>query len=251
MDYTINKLAKLAGVSSRTLRYYEEIDLLSPSRMSTNGYRIYTQQEIDRLQQILFYRELGVSLEKIKNILLSEDFDRKKTLKSHLSVLLERRKQLNLLIDNVKKTMKFMEGKIVMSNQEKFKGFLKKMVDDNECEYGDEIRKKYGNASVDFFNKKILDMSKERYIELEKLTDELNITLKAAFEQGDPSSELAKKACELHKKWLCFYWNNCTKEAHIGLTQMYVDDPRFTAYYDKIEVGCAKFLRDAVYVYYK
>ncbi len=75
MKYTINKLAKLAGVSTRTLRYYDEIGLLRPARMSSNGYRVYGQKEVDRLQQILFYRELGVPLEEIKKILSSKEFD--------------------------------------------------------------------------------------------------------------------------------------------------------------------------------
>jgi len=66
---------------------------------------------------------------------------------------------------------------------------------------------------------------------------------------GDPSSELAQKACEIHKKWLCYFWDSYSKEAHLGVTQMYVDDPRFTEYYDKIVPGCAVFLRDAVNIY--
>lgn len=75
MEYSINKLAKLAGVSTRTLRYYDEIGLLSPERISSNGYRVYGQKEVDLLQQILFYRELGVSLDEIKNIVWSKDYD--------------------------------------------------------------------------------------------------------------------------------------------------------------------------------
>lgn len=251
MEYTINKLAKMAGVSTRTLRYYDELGLLSPTRSSSNGYRIYGQKEIDRLQQILFYRELGVQLEEIKNILSSKSFDKKAALENHLSALLDRRQQLDLLIANVEKTLKSMKGEIKMSNQEKFEGFLQTIVDDNERKYGKEARAKYGNKSVDHSNAKVLGMSKKQYGDLEKLTIELNETLKAAFEQGDPASELAQKACELHKKWLCYYWHNYSKEAHIGVTQMYVDDPRFTEYYDKIAVGCAEFLRDAVLIYCK
>ncbi|AEG59701.1 MerR family transcriptional regulator [Desulforamulus ruminis] len=251
MEYTVNKLAKLAGVSTRTLRYYDELGLLSPARISSNGYRIYGQKEIDRLQQILFYRELGVPLEEIRNILASKDFNGLSALESHLSALLARRKQLDLLIANVEKTVKAMKGEIVMSDQEKFEGFLQKLVDDNEQQYGKEVRAKYGDESVNRSNAKVLNMSKEQYVELEKLTAELNETLKAAFEQGDPTGELAQKTCELHKKWLCFYWDDYSKEAHIGVTQMYVDDPRFTAYYDKIAPGCAAFLRDAVAIYCK
>ncbi|HCD44931.1 MAG TPA: MerR family transcriptional regulator [Lachnoclostridium sp.] len=251
MEYTINKLAKLAGVSTRTLRYYDELGLLSPARVSSNGYRIYGQKEIDRLQQILFYRELGVSLEEIRNILASKDFDGLSALESHLTALLARREQLNLLVANVEKTIKTMKGEMIMSDQEKFEGFLQKLVDHNERKYGEEARAKYGDEHVNRSNTKVLNMSKEQYIELEKLTADLDETLKAAFEQGDPASELAQKACELHKKWLCFYWDDYSKEAHKGVTQMYVDDPRFTAYYDKIVPGCAAFLRDAVAIYCK
>ena len=249
MEYTINKLAKLAGVSTRTLRYYDELGLLSPARVSSNGYRIYGQKEIDRLQQILFYRELGVSLEEIRSILASRNFDGLSALESHLSALLARREQLDLLVANVEKTIKAMKGEIIMSDQEKFEGFIQKLVDDNEQQYGEEAREKYGDERVNRSNAKVLNMSREQYTELEKLTEDLSETLKAAFEQGDPAGELAQKACELHKRWLCFYWDDYSKEAHMGIAQMYVDDPRFTAYYDKIVPGCAVFLRDAVAVY--
>ena len=251
MEYTINKLAKLAGISTRALRYYDELGLLSPARVSSNGYRIYGQKEIDRLQQILFYRELGVSLEEIRNILASKDFDGLSALESHLTALLARREQLNLLVANVEKTIKTMKGEMIMSDQEKFEGFLQKLVDHNEHQYGEEARAKYGDERVNRSNAKVLNMSKEQFTELERLTEDLNETLKAAFEQGDPASELAQKAFELHKKWLCFYWDDYNKEAHKGVTQMYVDDPRFTAYYDKIAPGCAAFLRDAVAIYCK
>lgn len=249
MEYTINKLAKLAGVSTRTLRYYDELGLLSPARVSSNGYRIYGQKEIDRLQQILFYRELGVSLEEIRSILSSKDFDGLSALESHLSALLARREQMALLVANVEKTIKAMKGEIIMNDQEKFEGFIQKLVDDNEQQYGEEARAKYGDERVNRSNAKVLNMSREQYMELEKLTEDLNETLKLAFEQGDPAGELAQKACELHKRWLCFYWDDYSKEAHMGITQMYVDDPRFTAYYDKIAPGCAAFLRDAVAIY--
>jgi DNA-binding transcriptional MerR regulator len=251
MEYTINKLAKLAGISTRTLRYYDEFELLSPIRMNSNGYRIYGQKEVDRLQQILFYRELGVPLEEIKKIISAKDFDSVAALQSHLTALLAKREQLDSLIINVEKTIKAAKGETTLSDIEKFDGFMQKLVDDNERQYGEEIREKYGDEAVDRSNAKVRGMTKEQYAETEKLSLALNETLKAAFEQGDPASALAQKACELHKKWLCGFWDHYSKEAHIGVTQMYVDDPRFTAYYDKIAVGCAAFLRDAVLIYCK
>lgn len=251
MEYTINKLAKLAGVSTRTLRYYDEFGLLSPVRMSSNGYRIYGQKEVDQLQQILFYRELGVPLDEIKKILSSKDFDGQGALESHLLALRAKRKQLDLLIANVEKTINAVKGESTMSDQEKFDGFIHKLVDNNERQYGEEVRAKYGDDAVDRSNAKVMGMSKEQYAKVEKLSAQVNETLKAAFEEGDPASDLARKACELHREWLLCFWDQYSKEAHIGITQMYVDDPRFTAYYDKIAVGSAEFLRDAVLNYYK
>jgi len=248
MEYRIKQLAELSGVSTRTLRYYDEIGLLSPSRKHGNGYRIYESEEVNLLQQILFYRELGVSLDDIKKIVWSKEYNREAALKDHLQQLMEKRENINRLIANVEKTIKELKGEIIMNDQEKFEGFIKKQIDDNEKQYGEEIRSKYGNDKVDRANNKLMGMSKEQHSELKNLTDELNETLKAAFEQGDPSSELAQKTYELHKKWLCFYWDSYNKEAHMGVAQMYVDDSRFTKYYDKIAVGCAAFLRDVVFI---
>lgn len=246
MEYSINKLSKLAGVSARTLRYYDELGLLTPARISSNGYRIYGPEEVDSLQQILFYRELGMPLEDIRQLVLSGDFDPKTALENHLAALNRKREQLDLLIANVQKTIAAMKGEAIMSDNEKFEGFKQNLLDENEKKYGAEVREKYGESVVEASNGKFMAMTQEQYAEVEKLSAELNETLKAAFLQGDPSSDLAQRACALHKRWLCYFWDNYSKEAHIGVTQMYVDDPRFREYYDKIAVGCAEFLRDAV-----
>src|SRR5690606_1876664 len=111
MEYTVQKLAKLAGVSTRTLRYYDEIGILKPARINSSGYRIYGQAEVDKLQQILFYRELGVQLESIKEILSSPSFHAVNALKEHRAKLLEKRQQLDLLIANVDKTIASKEGR--------------------------------------------------------------------------------------------------------------------------------------------
>ncbi|MED1947274.1 MULTISPECIES: MerR family transcriptional regulator [Brevibacillus] len=249
MEYTVQKLGLLAGVSTRTLRYYDEIDLLKPARINSSGYRIYGQQEVDRLQQILFYRELGVSLEEIKEILNSPTFDADRALREHREKLLERRAQLDALIANVDLTLAQREGTKTMSDKQKFEGFKQKLVDDNEAQYGEEIRAKYGSDLVDKSNQKIKGMTEQEYAALEQLNEELHETLAQAFATGDPAHELAQKAADLHRQWLSFYWDSYSKEAHAGVAQMYVDDPRFTAYYDKEQPGVAAFLRDAVTIY--
>ncbi|ASJ54767.1 MerR family transcriptional regulator [Brevibacillus formosus] len=249
MEYTVQKLGLLAGVSTRTLRYYDEIDLLKPARINSSGYRIYGQQEVDRLQQILFYRELGVSLEEIKEILDSPTFDADRALREHREKLLERRAQLDALIANVDLTLAQREGTKTMSDKQKFEGFKQKLIDDNESQYGEEIRAKYGNDQVDKSNQKIKGMTEQEYAALEQLNEELHETLAQAFATGDPAHELAQKAADFHRQWLSFYWDSYSKEAHAGVAQMYVDDPRFTAYYDKDQPGVAEFLRDAVAIY--
>jgi DNA-binding transcriptional MerR regulator len=249
MEYTIQKLASLAGVSTRTLRYYDEIGILKPARINSSGYRIYGQEEVNRLQQILFYRELGVGLDSIKEIVTAPSFDGAKALREHREKLLEKREQLDLLIANVDKTIALTEGRITMSNKEKFEGFKKKMIEDNEKKYGKEIRDKYGKESVEASNAKVMNMTEEQYQEVTALAEQIHTTLAEAFKTGDPAGELAQKAANLHKQWLTYYWKDYSKEAHAGLAQMYVDDERFTAYYDKEQPGTAVFLRDAIHIY--
>jgi len=249
MEYTVQKLGKMAGVSTRTLRYYDEIGILKPARTNSSGYRIYGQAEVDRLQQILFYRELGVSLECIKAIVTSPSFDGVKALREHCEKLLLKRKQLDLLIANVEKTIAFTEGGVKMTDKEKFEGFKQKMIEDNEKKYGKEIREKYGSDTVEKSNKKLMNMTQEEYDKVTKLAEEQMKTLAEAFKTGDPAGELAQKAADLHRQWLTFYWDSYSKEAHAGLAEMYVKDERFTAYYDKEQPGTAKFLRDAILIY--
>jgi DNA-binding transcriptional MerR regulator len=249
MEYTVQKLASMAGVSTRTLRYYDEIGILKPARISSSGYRIYGQSEVDTLQQILFYRELGLSLDQIKDIINDPAFDGKQALTEHRQQLLEKRDQLDVLIANVEKTIAAKEGRITMSNKEKFEGFKKKLIDDNEKKYGKEIREKYGDEKVDQSNAAMMNMTQEQYEEVTALAEQVNQTLAEAFKTGDPAGGLAQKAADLHKKWLTYYWKEYSKEAHAGLAQMYVDDERFTAYYDKEQPGTAQFLRDAILIY--
>lgn len=249
MEYTIQKLAQLAGISTRTLRYYDEIDLLKAARMNSSGYRIYGQKEVDRLQQIMFYRKLGFPLETIKEIMANPLFDERKALQDHLKHLLEKRKQIDLLIKNVHHTIENLEGRRNMTDQEKFIGFKKQLIEENEKKYGKEIREKYGDTTVDASNAKLMNLSEKEYAEVTELAESINKLLAEAMKTQDPTGELAQKVADMHKQWLTYYWNDYSKEAHQGLAQMYVDDKRFKAYYDKIAPDAAEFLRDAIFVY--
>lgn len=249
MEYTIQKLGKLAGISTRTLRYYDEIGILKPARINSSGYRIYGEVEVDRLQQILFYKTLGFSLDTIKEIITDPTFNKMDALREHKKHLFARRRQLDDLIANVDKTIAATEGRVTMKDSEKFQGFKEKMIEDNERKYGKEIREKYGDDVVDKSNETFKKLSKEDYDKMVELEKQIRITLKEAFQEGDPAGELAQKAAALHKEWISMSWGQYSKEAHAGLAQMYVDDERFTAYYDKEQPGTAAFLRDAIHIY--
>jgi DNA-binding transcriptional MerR regulator len=249
MEYTVQALGKLAGVSTRTLRYYDEIDLLKPARINSSGYRIYGQKEVDRLQQILFYRELDVPLETIKKMMASPSFDVKEALKEHHEKLLAKQKQLIQLIGNVEKTMKTLEGRMTMSDKEKFEGFKSKLVSDNEAKYGTEIREKYGDEIIDQSNAKLMNMTEEDYRHMIEIENKLFSTLKEALKEGNPAGKTAQNAADLHRQWLTFNWPEYKKEAHAGLADMYIADERFTAYYDKVQVGATAFLREAILIY--
>ena len=138
-----------------------------------------------------------------------------------------------------------------MSDKEKFEGFKQQLIDENEKKYGEEIRAKYGDTAVDESNAKLHGLTKEQYDAGERLLVELEETLKAAFDTKDPTGELAQKACDLHRQWLCVYYPKYSKEYHMGLGEMYVADERFKANYEKLAPGCTEFFRDAINHYCK
>ena len=250
MEYSSNKLSKMSGVSARTLRHYDDIGLLKPARIASSKYRIYGQAEVDTLQQILLYRELGFALDDIKKLLSAPGFDREQAFLSHLAELHIKRARLDGLILSVTKSIAAMKGETSMSDKEKFEGFKQTLVDENEQKYGAEIRKKYGDQAMDEYNNRIKGLTQAQYDEAERLSDALEDALKTAIAIGDPANEQAQKACELHRKWLCVFGSSqYSQEYHRSLGEMYVADERFKAHYEKIAPGCAEFLRDAINIY--
>lgn len=143
-----------------------------------------------------------------------------------------------------------MEGKGMMTDKEKFEGFKSSLIKENEEAYGQEARALYGDHFEES-NNLIRQMDPEAYNEMETLNDEMLALFKLAFDLDDPSSDEAQMACGMHKKWLQYYWSHYSKEAHLGLVEMYVADSRFSEYYDKIKKGLALFIRDAMKVYLK
>ena len=249
MEYSSNKLSKMSGVSARTLRHYDDIGLLKPLRTAATGYRIYGQKEVDILQQLLFYKELGFALKDIKVLLSDPGFNREQAFLNHLAELHLKRKRLDSLIQNVTKSIAAMKGETKMLDKEKFEGFKQVLIDENEQKYGAEIRERYGEQAVKESNSHLKGLTQVQYDKSEQLRLEMEKSLKAALETGDPSGDEAQKACDLHRQWLCVFYQNYSKEYHKGLAEMYIADERFKAHYDKIAHGCARFLYDAINIY--
>lgn len=239
----------MAGISTRTLRYYDEIGMLKPKRISSNGYRIYGKDEINKLQQILFYREFDMKLLKILEILTDKDYDRERILRDHRRNLMEKRKQIDLFIPNLDESIDEMEGRVKMKDKDKFQGFKEKLVRDNEEKYGKEIREKYGDQVIEDSNKKVMGQTKEQFEQGEELGGEINVKLYQAMDKRDPSSKEAKEVARLHHEWLMLYWPAYSKEAHMGLAMMYVEDEGFRDFYDQGKEGAADFLRRIIEVY--
>ena len=247
MEYSIKELSELAGISARTLRYYDEIGLLLPLRTNDAGYRFYGEKEVELLQQILFYRERGLGLEQIRNIVYQNDFDILSALYGHLEELENQKKRLDGLISIVKKTIRMKKGEVEMSDKERFEIFKEKIIQEHEKNYGEEVRQKYGDDSMKEAKQKIKNMTQADYERYQNLGNEILMRLKEAVVGGvSPESEEGKRIVLLHKEWLGGTWRTYSKQAHKGLSEMYVMDERFTAYYDREVQGCAEFLRKAV-----
>src|SRR5699024_6134244 len=175
------------GISVRTLHYYDEIGLLTPDEVTISGYRIYSEESLQALQQILFFRELGFPLKKIKEIIHDPTFNKKEALELQRSMLADKKKQLNQLIQTIDKTLLNMKGEIEMTNEEKFTGF-----DFDKNPYEKEARKRWGNEAVDGSNAHLENQSKEERKAFEEKFNEIYRNL-AAIRDEQPDSEIAQE----------------------------------------------------------
>jgi DNA-binding transcriptional MerR regulator len=220
MHYTINQLAKLSGVTVRTLRFYDEISLLKPAYIADNGYRYYQKKELLLLQQILFFRELGFELKDIKKIILQSDFDRLETLFLHKKVLKRNILRTNQLIKTIDKTIQHLEDKQAMNEKELFKGFdIKK-----QTEYEQYLVKRFGDTTKDHITQSYKNMKKMSTSDWDHLkkefTDictELSILQKEHYKTDDAHVQAIIKR---HYEWLKHFWIP-NRESYTGMGQGY------------------------------
>ncbi|MDQ0417167.1 DNA-binding transcriptional MerR regulator [Croceifilum oryzae] len=234
----VKEVADLVGVSVRTLHHYDEIGLLVPDETTESGYRLYSNENLELLQQILFFKELGFSLQTIKEIVHSPTFDRQEALQMHHQTLLEKRNRLDKMIQTVEKTIQHDKGEIQMTTEEKFEGF-----DFRSNPYEREARERWGDEAVNRSNEKVAQMGPK----IQKEMNDLYFSL-ASIRHMSPDSEEAQSAIA---KWydLLQSFGNYTPEAFRSLGEMYVSDKRFTKNIDRFGEGLAMFMREAMGVY--
>jgi len=241
--YTVRQLAKMAGVSVRTLHHYDQIGLLKPTKVGDNGYRYYGEESLLKLQQILFYRELEMPLEDIRKIMGRRDFDVPAALESHKAELEKRIDRLIRLMETVDSTLLHLKGQKEMSKKQLFEAFS----DEQQAEYEKEVMQKYDPETVKASIKKWKNYTAA---DKQRIGDEGNAAYEAilaAIPKGASSPE-SQAGVELWRKHMDYFWTPNLDQL-VGLAEMYNDDPRFKANFDKIDPRLAEFMREAVRIY--
>ena len=243
MTFSIKEIADLAGVSTRTLRYYDELGLLEPAEIGANGYRYYDHANLLRLQQILFLRELDVPLKKIKEIMDQPDFNMVESLEQHRSSLEERAERLLTLIDTIDLTIAMLHGVVKMTEGELFMGF-------DETKYEEEVGERWGETE------KFAESQKRwsSYTEDQKSAikkEGARITARMVGELPDisPDDPEVQAAVGDYLAYLNQHFYECDADFLRSLADMWVEDPRFSLNYERIRPGGAAFAREAVQIY--
>ena len=243
MSLTVKQLSTLAGVSPRTLHYYDAIGLLRPESLGANGYRYYEAGSVLRLQQILFYRELGLPLKAIGKILDRPDFDPLQALESHRAALRSQARRLERLLETVDATILHMKGTRKMSDKQLFAAFS----DEQQEEYARQAEQMYDRETVRASNRKWKAYSAEQKQAILEEGGRIYTDLIAAMPKGAESPEV--QACIEH--WRAHMSNFWTPDLDqlVGLAELYNADPRFKANFDQIHPRLAEFMRQAVGIY--
>jgi len=241
--FTVKELSRLAGITPRTLHYYDEIGLLKPTRVGDNGYRYYGEEALLRLQQILLYRQLDMPLDSIQSIMGRRDFDVLSALEGHKQELRKRIAQMERLVDTVDDTILHLKGKKEMSQKQLFEAFN----EEQQAEYEKEAMQMYDPAIVKASNQKWRNYTLS---EKQRIGEEGNAVYEdmlKAMPKGASSPE-AQACVERWRRHMEYFWVP-NDEQLLGLVDGYNNDPRFKANFDKIHPRLAEFMREAVRVY--
>ncbi len=244
---TVRQLAKLAGVSVRTLHHYDQIKLLRPSARTDAGYRLYGDADALRLQQILFYRELDFPLAEIQVILDRPGFDQIEALRDHRRMLTERAERLARLLRTVDRTIAKLTGENTMplTDEDIYEGFSpeeRAKLKGYEAEAADRWSEMAAESG-----RRVRQMTKAQWQAIQQ--EGGAVTQRMAELMGRPVGDAdVQAAIARQHAWIENFYP-CPAEIFRGLGQMYVDDPRFAANYEKVKPGLAVFMRDAMMYY--
>jgi DNA-binding transcriptional MerR regulator len=241
--FTVKQLSTLAGVTPRTLRHYDAIGLLKPSRVGENGYRYYGDEAVLHLQQILFYRELGLALDDIKQIMGRHDFDVLAALENHKAEIQKRILRLGHLAETVDNTILYLKGQKEMSNKQIFAGFTP----EEEERYAREAEQLYDPETVRESNRKWKAYGKEKQQSILAEGKQIYVEMAASMSLGAGSSAV-QALVERWRKHIDYFWTPNLDQL-LGLSEMYVSEPRFRANYDALDPQLAEFMRAAIKIY--
>lgn len=244
MTYTIQQLAQAAGISVRTLHYYDQIKLLTPSFTRPNGYRCYEEKEVLQLQQILFFRELEFSLEEIKKIIHAKNFDVLTALRDQKKLLKMKQARLGRLIQTIDHTIAHTKGGEPMNTDDVYAGLTDTQIE----EYKKEAQDRWGNT--DAFKQsqeRTKNWTKAEYARIQKEADRLLKHLVTIMNKGVSDPDV-QADIETHYQGMQQFYD-CSYDIYRGLARLYVEDPRFTAYYTKYHPDLAQFMCDAMTYY--
>ena len=247
MPYTVKKLARLSGVSVRTLHFYDEVGLLKPAYYGGNGYRFYEEEQLLMLQQILFYRELGFELKQIKRVLGRSDFDKVQALKSHRKVLAKDIDRTRKLIKTIDKTIEHLTGTKKMKELEMFKGFDK----EKQAEHEKYLINRFGDGMKDAIAQSYRKVENWTKDDWERSGWEFaaicNDIVKLMEENLEADSPEVQSAVRRHYKWLKNFWTP-TRERYAGHAQLIMDSELHKAY-DAYHPRLAGYLADGIKIF--
>jgi MerR family transcriptional regulator, thiopeptide resistance regulator len=244
LTYSVGEVAELTGVTVRTLHHYDEIGLLRPKRRSDAGYRLYLSSDLERLQQILFYRELGFSLPDIQSVLENPVMNTAAHLLRQHRLLKERIDRLQSMLAAVEYTMEVERMGISLTPEERFEVFGNWSPDD----YADEVEERWGGSEPYVESqRRAARYRKDDWLRIKEEGTSLDERFAAALLRGLPSdSPEAMAIAEEHRQQITRHFYDCSYQIHRGLAEMFVADDRFRTRYDEIAPGLAEFVRGAI-----
>lgn len=243
MTYTINELAKLSNVTTRTLRYYDQLGLLIPAQIGHNGYRYYNRENLLRLQQILFFRELDVPLKEIQILIDGPNFDLVDALQKHRNALEKRAKRVKTLIETIDQTIATFKGEWIMNEKDYFEGF-------DENQYAEEAQQRWGNTpQYAESQQKWGSLSKQEKEAVKVKSAQLTARMAGKDANAKPDDPDVQAAVAEYHAFINDNFYSCDVAFMRGLADMWESDPLFAANYEKIRKGGAAFVKQAVYIY--